>query len=45
VDYSEEAKMTIQIETSPTAMANDDLQRLVEFAQIITAGRDAMSDV
>lgn len=36
--------MTTQIETSPTAMANDDLQRLVEFAQIITAGRDAMSD-
>ncbi len=25
-------------------MTNDDLQRLVEFAQIVTAARDAMSD-
>ncbi|WP_223264586.1 hypothetical protein [Sulfuriferula plumbiphila] len=35
--------MTTQTET-PAAIANDDLQRLVEFAQIITAARDAMSD-
>ena len=25
-------------------MSNDDLQRLVEFAQLVTAARDAMSD-
>jgi hypothetical protein len=36
--------MTTQTETPFDAMAIEDLQRLVEFAQLITAGRDAMSD-
>lgn len=36
--------MTTQTETPFGAMATEDLQRLVEFAQLITAGRDAMSD-
>lgn len=36
--------MTNLAETSLNPMAVDDLQRLVEIAQIITAGRDAMSD-
>lgn len=36
--------MTTQTETPFDAMAADDLQRLVEFAQLISAGRDAMSD-
>lgn len=36
--------MTTQTETPFDAMAVEDLQRLVEFAQLITAGRDAMSD-
>lgn len=36
--------MTTQTETPFDAMATEDLQRLVEFAQLITAGRDAMSD-
>ncbi len=36
--------MTTQTETPPNPMATEDLQRLVEFAQLVTAGRDAMSD-
>jgi hypothetical protein len=36
--------MTTQTETPLAAMPNEDLQRLVEFAQLVTAGRDAMSD-
>jgi len=36
--------MTIQTETPLNPMATEDLQRLVEFAQLVTAGRDAMSD-
>lgn len=36
--------MTIQTETSIPAMATEDLQRLVEVAQLVTAARDAMSD-
>lgn len=36
--------MTTQTETPYNTMANEDLQRLVEFAQLVTAGRDAMSD-
>lgn len=36
--------MTTQTETPYSAMATEDLQRLVEFAQLVTAGRDAMSD-
>jgi uncharacterized protein YjgD (DUF1641 family) len=36
--------MTTQIETRLDAMSNEDLQRLVEFAQLVTAARDAMSD-
>jgi len=36
--------MTIQTETPSNPMATEDLQRLVEFAQLVTAGRDAMSD-
>lgn len=36
--------MTNLAETSLNPMAVDDLQRLVEVAQLITAGRDAMSD-
>lgn len=36
--------MTTQTETPYNAMATEDLQRLVEFAQLVTAGRDAMSD-
>jgi len=36
--------MTTQTETPANPMATEDLQRLVEFAQLVTAGRDAMSD-
>ena len=36
--------MTTQTATPFDAMPAEDLQRLVEFAQLITAGRDAMSD-
>lgn len=36
--------MTTQTETPYNAMATEDLHRLVEFAQLVTAGRDAMSD-
>jgi len=36
--------MTTQTETSIPALDTDDLQRLVEVAQLITAARDAMSD-
>ncbi|MHB1186138.1 helical membrane plugin domain-containing protein [Thiobacillus sp.] len=36
--------MTTQTETPYNAMATEDLQRLVEVAQLITAARDAMSD-
>lgn len=36
--------MTTETETPPNPMATEDLQRLVEFAQLVTAGRDAMSD-
>lgn len=36
--------MTTQTETSVRTMTDDDLQRLTEFAQIITSARDAMSD-
>lgn len=36
--------MTTPTETPYGAMATEDLQRLVEFAQLMTAGRDAMSD-
>lgn len=36
--------MTTQTETPPDVMASEDLQRLVEVAQLITAARDAMSD-
>ncbi|MDP3420375.1 MAG: hypothetical protein Q8R61_11845 [Thiobacillus sp.] len=36
--------MTTPTETPLNPMATEDLQRLVEFAQLVTAGRDAMSD-
>ncbi|MFN3751105.1 MAG: hypothetical protein ACK4SR_07005 [Thiobacillus sp.] len=36
--------MTTPTETPLNPMATGDLQRLVEFAQLVTAGRDAMSD-
>ena len=37
--------MTTQTETPPTTTVNnDDLQRLVEFAQLVTSAQDAMSD-
>lgn len=36
--------MTPPTETSSEAMGSEDLQRLVEVAQLITAARDAMSD-
>lgn len=36
--------MTTESETPASPMATEDLQRLVEFAQLVTAGRDAMSD-
>lgn len=36
--------MTTQNENSVDPTATDDLQRLVEFAQLVTAARDAMSD-
>ncbi|MDD3516876.1 MAG: hypothetical protein PHQ14_00900 [Chromatiales bacterium] len=36
--------MTTQNETPLAALGVEDLQRLVEVAQLITAGRDAMSD-
>lgn len=36
--------MTTQATTAYHEMATDDLQRLVEIAQLVTAGRDAMSD-
>lgn len=36
--------MTTPTEMPYGAMATEDLQRLVEFAQLMTAGRDAMSD-
>lgn len=36
--------MTTQATTASHEMATDDLQRLVEIAQLVTAGRDAMSD-
>lgn len=36
--------MTTPTEMPHGAMATEDLQRLVEFAQLMTAGRDAMSD-
>lgn len=37
--------MTTTNETRPAAMMTDDeMQRLVEFAQIVSAARDAMSD-
>ena len=36
--------MTTQTETSIPAMGTEDLQRLVEVAQLVTAARDAMSD-
>jgi hypothetical protein len=36
--------MTTQTETSLDTIANEDLQRLVEFAQLVTSARDAMSD-
>lgn len=36
--------MTTQTEAPYNTMATEDLQRLVEFAQLVTAGRDAMSD-
>ncbi len=36
--------MTTQTETRTDAISNEDLQRLVEFAQLVTAARDAMSD-
>lgn len=36
--------MTTQATTAYSEMATDDLQRLVEIAQLVTAGRDAMSD-
>jgi uncharacterized protein YjgD (DUF1641 family) len=36
--------MTTQTETPIPPMATEDLQRLVEVAQLVTAARDAMSD-
>jgi uncharacterized protein YjgD (DUF1641 family) len=36
--------MTTQTETPLNALSTDDLQRLVEVAQLVTAARDAMSD-
>ena len=36
--------MTTQTETSVPSMPAEDLQRLVEVAQLVTAARDAMSD-
>lgn len=36
--------MTTSTETRLDAMTTEDLQRLVEFAQLVTAARDAMSD-
>lgn len=36
--------MTTQAETSVPSMPAEDLQRLVEVAQLVTAARDAMSD-
>lgn len=36
--------MTTPTETPLNAVATEYLQRLVEFAQLVTAGRDAMSD-
>lgn len=36
--------MTIQTETPLDTMPSEDLQRLVEFAQLVTSARDAMSD-
>lgn len=37
--------MTTQNETPPVSSINDaDLQRLVEFAQLVTSAQDAMSD-
>ncbi|MHB1232329.1 MAG: hypothetical protein ACYCZQ_07090 [Burkholderiales bacterium] len=36
--------MTTQTETPIDATVNDDLQRLAEFAQLVTAARDALSD-
>ena len=36
--------MTTQTETAVTPMPAEDLQRLVEVAQLVTAARDAMSD-
>lgn len=36
--------MTTTTETPLNPMATEDLQRLVEFTQLVTAGRDAMSD-
>lgn len=36
--------MTTPTETRLDAMTTEDLQRLVEFAQLVTAARDAMSD-
>jgi hypothetical protein len=36
--------MTTQTETPLNAMSTEDLQRLVEVAQLVTAARDAMSD-
>src|SRR3569832_563315 len=36
--------MTTQTETSIPAKGTEDLQRLVEVAQLVTAARDAMSD-
>ena len=36
--------MTTQTEIPVEATANDDLQRLIEFSQLLTAARDAMSD-
>jgi uncharacterized protein YjgD (DUF1641 family) len=36
--------MTTQTATSVPSMSTEDLQRLVEVAQLVTAARDAMSD-
>jgi len=36
--------MTTQTETPLNALSTEDLQRLVEVAQLVTAARDAMSD-
>lgn len=36
--------MSTNVETGSAAIASDDLQRLVEFAQLFTSARDAMSD-